>query len=161
MKELFNQTISYIYSDEDHGYLVFIDELRQSWAYAAYGDCCSTSWFESINNMDNLLDEYIIGIEEKPERTAESSGKSPHEDNCIVVYGYTFKTRKGYCDIEFRNESNGYYGGRCNYLPGAEIDFASLEEGKKMSENRTPLILRLPNGLEIKIYPWTDKVEII
>jgi hypothetical protein len=37
--------------------------------------------------------------------------------NVIRFYGYKIITDRGHCDIIFRNESNGYYGGYMMYTP--------------------------------------------
>lgn len=88
--------------------------LRQYLAFAVDGDCCSFSWINNLTGVANLLGEEIIEILEKPEEslTANAPSKSPgEEDDVIQYYGYTFKTAKGSFDLEFRNSSNGYYGG--------------------------------------------------
>ena len=125
MKELFGKVISNIYLSDDSTEIVFRgqDELHQdkSWSYDAVGDCCSHSWIESIENPEHLIDSVIIGIEEKPE--TEDKSTVDDDDECIRVYGYTLKTARGYTDIEFRNSSNGYYGGDLEYRPDWEVTF--------------------------------------
>lgn len=85
--------------------------------YEAEGDCCSSSWFEAINGLDNLIGQTVHGVEEKPEFTSDGSDvkfngdSNPDRDTFIKVYGFTIRTIKGYTDIEMRNSSNGYYGG--------------------------------------------------
>lgn len=36
---------------------------------------------------------------------------STNEDACIAYYGMKITTEKGRCVIDYRNSSNGYYGG--------------------------------------------------
>ncbi len=52
-----------------------------------------------------------------------------HENNpefeCLQIYKTTLKTDKGDCDVEYRNSSNGYYGG--------SLDLTHLSE-KQMSK---------------------------
>lgn len=182
MIELFGHYIKYIYTDidadHDKSYLIFINNLNNFWAYSAVGDCCSYSWFESINNPENLMDARVIGIEEKEEYYEEESFKEG-VDEVIKIYGYTLKTHKGYTDIEFRNSSNGYYGGSCEYIPDAKLVFPEVEdtyqpnnfthanfnalikENKLVSKTQL-LIQRIPlllehNGRTIKISPLKEK----
>lgn len=74
--------------------------------YRAFGDCCSTSYIESLDNpsiFDNatfLSVEVIEGIQENIDYTDVHKWKF-----------YKFKTSKGMCTLSFRNESNGYYNG--------------------------------------------------
>lgn len=121
MKELFKKTVSAVYISEEKEYLSFIVEYGgECLTYYAEGGCCSSSWFESINNLENIIGEEIIGIEEKPE--CDPDGPLEDPDKCITVYGYTLKTIKGYTDIELRNSSNGYYGGSCEFIPDTELE---------------------------------------
>lgn len=83
----------------------------------AHGDCCSSSWFEGIAG-----DEAFEGGAEILEVTMITVGdvanKDP-EDNYSKTeqYGIKFKTTNGYCDIDMRNESNGYYSGYISLSP--------------------------------------------
>ena len=142
MKELLGQEITAILTNDDHTYLVFILETFSNPEYLIYeavGDCCSTSWFESINNQECLIGHKIIGIEMKKEFPPDDQHRSdPVEDDdgdCISIYGYTIKTEAGYSDIEFRNASNGYYGGWCEYKPDLKLekgcDYIALKDGDK------------------------------
>ena len=118
MKEIFGEYIRAIYRNEDNTYLAFIRNDRRFWVYETIGDCCSYSWFESINNPENIIGERIIGIEIKFE-----DGSLDEQGRFIKSYGWTFKTQKGYTDIEFRNASNGYYEGECWHIYDAKLIF--------------------------------------
>lgn len=140
--------------DDSSEYIVFFDWNEGSWVYKAVGDCCSISWFESINNATSLLDSQIIGIEIKPEKEASE----PTVEESIKLYGYTLKTLKGYCDIEFRNSSNGYYGGWSEYIPNAVItsqgEKLPIDDRRLLSSG--PDLLLKDGGIEIKIFPLKD-----
>jgi len=69
------------------------------------GDCCSHSWFESVNDADDLHDASVAYIVEKDIVWPGCDGDEEK------VYGYTIATSKGFVDLVFRNSSNGYYGG--------------------------------------------------
>lgn len=79
-------------------------------------DCCSSSWIEHIN-IEDLIDSKILEME-----NVYMQGYSAHpyayktdhehkEHDCLQYYCLKMKTSKGYVDIEYRNSSNGYYGG--------------------------------------------------
>lgn len=75
----------------------------------ADGECCSSSWFESVD-IDGIGGE----LTEFDESTEAPPGfeDPPEEDyECIKVYFGTIKTTKGRITYEMRNSSNGYYGG--------------------------------------------------
>lgn len=155
MIELFGQCIKHIYTDDDKEYLVFINNLDNFWTYYAEKDCCSYSWFESINNPENLIDARVIGIEEKDEDYEEENFKED-SDEVIKIYGYTLKTYKGYTDIEFRNSSNGYYGGDCIFMHDAKLEMADSKDNQKL--DTLPTLLLKYNGQTIKISPWNQKI---
>ena len=74
------------------------------------GDCCSSSWIESVNSMEDLIGSEIYDYE-------HVSGDTQHTEWGKIDYDfYKFRCSKGYVDIEMRNESNGYYSGWLNYF---------------------------------------------
>ena len=72
------------------------------------GDCCSNSWVQDITLPDEFPFKVIAG-EDIPMPNASSH--SDFDDELIQCYGYKIKTDKGDIVIEYRNASNGYYGG--------------------------------------------------
>jgi hypothetical protein len=94
--------------------LVRIDfkAFGKSYVYLrAYGDCCSTSWFEHIEGL-----QFLVGgtISDVVEREMQKEFEDSNGDS-IQVYGWSIKTDKGQCEIEMRNSSNGYYGGSVEF----------------------------------------------
>ncbi len=92
--------------------------------FYAEGDCCSTSWIYEVDNIESLLDEVVSNVIEHPTDSYDWSedkgavGKTDKYDS-LQVYTYDIVTAKGVCTIDFRNDSNGYYGG---YLTLTESD---------------------------------------
>lgn len=82
--------------DIDHGDQVVLE---------AEGDCCSHAWIESIDAPDNLLGV----VQSAEEIDMPDLGGMP---GCDVVeyYGLKIVTDKGHVVIDYRNDSNGYYG---------------------------------------------------
>src|SRR3990167_1057803 len=79
-------------------------------ALTVRGDCCSHSWIESLDTPINLR-----GVVQRVEnRTMPDLGNIPGQYNRSVdqvsYYGLLIVTDKGHCIIDFRNDSNGYYG---------------------------------------------------
>ena len=95
---------------DDKRYLTIIVEDGQIFKYFTEGDCCSISWIESIEGLDDFIGSTVTSVENS---CGSSFGNTaaPDYDIFTQVYFYKFKTSKGYFDIEMRNESNGYYGG--------------------------------------------------
>jgi len=115
-KDFVGQTIEKVLRHQSNGSLLF--RINQKWYLAeAVGECCSSSWFEHCDNaeaFDNaIFQEYFDFDQGSFEDNADYS-------NSIRINMLKFKTSKGYCTIEFRNSSNGYYSG---YVVFTEMDF--------------------------------------
>ena len=114
MKELVGRKIlSYKLENEGDELTFFTDKGKI--VYNTYGDCCSVSWFSDVYNFDALLGQVVNEVVERQKWSDEETKKAEAQGNYDVLslYGYLIKTDKGTCDIEFRNDSNGYYGGSC------------------------------------------------
>ena len=75
------------------------------------GECCSDSWIESIDDDQALLGT-VTDVEhiEMP----DSPDRPPHPEDEYTYrayYGLKITTNRGRCVIDYRNDSNGYYGG--------------------------------------------------
>ena len=72
------------------------------------GDCCSDTWIESVEMPAGGLPAKIL-------ETADLD--LPSESNELALYGLKITTDKGDLVLDYRNESNGYYGGNLSW-PG-------------------------------------------
>lgn len=116
MKRLLNEKIDYVLIDSNSELLIFKTN-NNTFLYQVEAECCSETWIESISNVNNLIGEMVLSVERKQFNNLYIEiAKSEDERECLEIFGYTIKTMKGYTDIEFRNESNGYYGGDVRYL---------------------------------------------
>ena len=90
-----------------------IETEKYNFIFFVYGDCCSVSYINSIEDGDVLKGNYLIGYEEKVMDMEENEyrGEKIDIEEYLEVYNIDLKTNKGTCTIDFRNESNGYYGG--------------------------------------------------
>lgn len=78
----------------------------------ADGDCCSSTWIEHVELP--VLPAKVTAVESVP---MPDLPKGEDDYEVVVSYGFKITTDKGYLDIEYRNESNGYYGGELSW-PG-------------------------------------------
>jgi hypothetical protein len=123
MFELGGQVIDGLWINEDQSIILFqhgnleLAQKNPQWykvkftGYKTDGDCCSETWFADIIGVKNLIRdrrEEVIGIEKLDLPAPEDNRNRQDVDQ---AYGYRLKTKKGDCDIIFRNSSNGYYGG--------------------------------------------------
>lgn len=78
----------------------------------AYGDCCSHTWIENVETPENLLGT-VSEVEDLDLHKADKE----EDYNLIQFYGCKISTEKGSSTLDYRNESNGYYGGTLSW-PG-------------------------------------------
>lgn len=75
------------------------------------GDCCSDTWIESVEMPAGGLPALIL------EATDLDLPSQPNGYELIQCYGLKLTTDKGDLVLDYRNESNGYYGGNLSW-PG-------------------------------------------
>lgn len=78
--------------------------------FIACGDCCSESWFSDIEGLRSILGKVVTGIYE-PDFTKYDVEDGRCRQECDQYYGFRIMCEENWCDIMFRNSSNGYYGG--------------------------------------------------
>jgi hypothetical protein len=101
-------------------------------AYAE-GDCCSVTWIENVENVEALIDRVVLTAEniDMPRESKETDGE------LTQFYGFKIETANGTCTLDYRNSSNGYYGGSLSwpgyhYYAGVYDQNASTNEWVKL-----------------------------
>lgn len=108
--QLLNKKITKLLINEEKDLISFHIEGADPLVFEIYGDCCSRSWIEHITGIDNLIGHTIIDGEEID--LGEITGADKNEDtDYLQKYSLKLITDKGYFELEYRNDSNGYYGG--------------------------------------------------
>lgn len=117
MKELIGKTIKG-YSLKEEGTILEFDVIvgdetkTKKIIYRTEGDCCSTSWFESIDG--DLFAGKVLNVEEVEMEDANLKPHPQQEED--QLYGYKLTLEGHIVDIVYRNSSNGYYGGWCELV---------------------------------------------
>lgn len=95
----------------------------------AEGGCCSETWIESLD-APSLLIGKVRSVESlsMPEEETET------EYGLIQYYGCKVVTTSGICVIDYRNESNGYYGGSL-WWPGESYYYGGVYEQNVSNED--------------------------
>jgi hypothetical protein len=84
---------------------------HRPYRYKATADCCSESWVESMSDDRSVITDAVV----QEIRTKEATQDGTRQEVDAVAF-VTIVTDKGYFDIEFRNSSNGYYGGNMDLV---------------------------------------------
>lgn len=119
-----------------NNHITFITD-KEEYDFKCYAQCCSDTWIESVEGIENLIEEEVISTDWKLAQDLSYMEidvyKEENKDFCanlattaISVYGVDIITKKGICTIDFRNASNGYYGGSLD-LVGHEDELKQLK----------------------------------
>ena len=108
MQQLVGTTVRAVFMDKDTQHYILFRTNLGDFVFVASGDCCSESWFSAVNGLSALIDNKVTQAVEVDMGDVDD-GRSRQEYD--TLYRITLVTNRGACDIEFRNSSNGYYGG--------------------------------------------------
>ena len=110
---LYGRPLALVEHDSDWVKFTFLDDGGPV-RYKTYGDCCSTTWIEHITIPDGIVGTAIFAATEPELPPHPSSEVIPEEEqygDVTQVYHTALATNVGHIIIEYRNSSNGYYGG--------------------------------------------------
>ena len=102
--------VIYSLSDDREQLDLYFDDGTQA-SFGVDGDCCSQSWIESLDGEDALRGA-IVNVEDIVMPSLGDIGTPNHPDvDSVAYYGLRITTTTGPCVVDYRNDSNGYYGG--------------------------------------------------
>lgn len=112
ISELIGKTFIAVYEDEDEIHFITsatADNVFEGFKLYHSQDCCEHVYVESIvGDLSDLVDSPILMAQENTHEGETTYGSFTHTF-------YKFATIKGYVDIRFNGESNGYYSESVNF----------------------------------------------
>jgi len=85
------------------------------------GDCCSHSWVEHVSGVEGAIGAVVDRVDCNPELATQKNVDDEGYE-CLALYGISLITTRGHrIDIDYRNESNGYYGGWLNWTVEQDV----------------------------------------
>jgi hypothetical protein len=110
LDQLVGKTVKALFKNDEGTYLRFVLDDDSEQLYFTEGDCCSKSWVEQIIGLEALIGQKINSVKDYHLETKDD----PIHD-VLNLYKCTLNTSAGRFDIEYRNASNGYYGGSIEF----------------------------------------------
>jgi len=120
MEELIGKKILGVMANPDKDYWRFITDQGDV-DYHCYGDCCSESWINHVNGLDALVGYTVWNVDDVDFHSLLKIEPEPTRQEHDDVLFHRVKTEKGVCTFEFRNSSNGYYGGSLDYVESDDV----------------------------------------
>lgn len=105
--DLKGKTIVKIEKEPEGQWIDFYLGDGEKWRFLAEGDCCSNSWVQEIMYPENIIGEVVVNVIEHTTASNIDDGEYGYLD----IYNLDLVSKKGTCTVDFRNSSNGYYGG--------------------------------------------------
>ena len=106
MNILVGKTVTAIYIAEDKEAIRFDVAGEYSIVAKCDADCCSYTWIEHVT-LPALGFPFLVLAEKDVEMPEDMES----DGDTIQFYGFALETDKGDFLIDYRNSSNGYYGG--------------------------------------------------
>ena len=106
---LIGKVINAVKVAKDKGAIKFETDAGDIVALAD-GDCCSHSWIEGVELPVNGFPASVSAVSD-----IDMPDLGDGDAECIQYYGCKISTDKGDIVIDYRNESNGYYGGSLSW----------------------------------------------
>ncbi len=108
-KNMLNRKIASVELNRERDVITFTFQDGFERTFSTEGDCCSHSWIEHLEMPNNIAGATLLAVEASDTITQDHA---EHDDSGeIKVYNTSFKTDRGEIILEYRNSSNGYYGG--------------------------------------------------
>ena len=132
---LIGKKIVAMYLAEDKQALKFDIEGADALVVRTDGDCCSHTWIEHLEIPALGFPALVTAVEDL------DMNKDPDETDgdYVQFYGCKISTDRGEIVIDYRNSSNGYYGGSLSwpddkyYYGGVHGQNVSKEEWRKVA----------------------------
>ena len=133
--DLIGKTIVEMKIAKDKEAILFVCEDGERLIAKVDADCCSHTWIESIEMPALGLPFTISGCFDLD---IGKDSISDDEYECLQFYGAKITTDKGDIVIDYRNESNGYYGGDICW-PGSGYFYGGVYGQNKSDEDWTEI----------------------
>lgn len=115
VKDLIGKVLSKV-ENKDDSEIVFTSTDGSVWRMFHSQDCCESVTVDSIvGDLSDLVGSPILMAEEATsDKNPEGVAKEWQDDSFTWTF-YKFATRKGYVDIRWYGESNGWYSESVNF----------------------------------------------
>lgn len=106
LKSMLGRVFTRVEGSVGSGEMVFVAQDGARFTFTHYQDCCeSVDINDIVGDLQDLVGEPLLIAEE----ASNADGPEPEYADSYTWTFYKFATRKGYVDVRWLGESNGYY----------------------------------------------------
>ena len=110
ISDMIGKTFTSVAVNEAEDVLTFTQDNGDKFVFLHYQDCCETVEIESIvGDLNDLVRTPLLLAEESSSDETPANYTHEYEPESQTWTFYKFATIKGYVDIRWFGESNGYY----------------------------------------------------
>ena len=123
-------------ADDKEAFRIYVEGDSEPILFATDGDCCSHTWIEHFEGIAYLIGGTVVNVEDVDSGADDEDSEEDKYGNVIRFYGWKVTTDKGHAMLDYRNESNGYYGGSlwCNRDSGYNSYYGGVHGQNKSDE---------------------------
>ena len=107
--DMLGKKLAFVECTAQGGAIAFVFDDGTRVEFYVEGDCCSHSWIEHLQLPADIKGATVLSVDDSAPITSDHDDHDDGGD--IQVYNTSFKTDRGEIILEYRNSSNGYYGG--------------------------------------------------
>lgn len=116
IKEMKGKTLGSVELAKDKSSITFQMTDGSTYSFGVEGDCCSHSWIEHLEKPGDVAGAVFLELKEDSMDVTDDDienpmGKDYRAHESLMKYQSHFHTTKGVITLDYRNSSNGYYGG--------------------------------------------------
>jgi hypothetical protein len=125
ISDMVGKTFTSVKLNDDDSELLFECDLG-TFRFYHEQDCCEhVRVYEVIGDLEDLVGEPLLRADEESNEQTPTLDPEEYWDDSATWTFYKFATRKGYVDVRWLGESNGYYSESVNF------DFTPKQEESK------------------------------
>jgi hypothetical protein len=107
LRSMVGRTFVRVEGSVGSGEMVFVDQNGERFVFTHFQSCCeSVDINDIVGDLEDLVGEPLL-IAEEVQGEVPADAEDEYESYTFTFY--KFATRKGYVDVRWLGESNGYY----------------------------------------------------
>jgi hypothetical protein len=135
---LIGKTLKEVVVAKDRTAIKFVLDGGEEVVAYCDADCCSYTWIEHVELPTLPAVVLAVADIDMPAASPPGGKNGPESTEEVAFYGLRVTTSTGHLVIDYRNDSNGYYGGSLTW-PGNDYHYGGVYgQNKKTDEWPSP-----------------------
>lgn len=116
LKDVGESKIRHVFVNESKTkFFLQTEDPTEIFQFNCMGDCCSRTWIEHVTFEGEVFGQSVARAGNIKNGELFQAVGADFDTDQLLDYADVFETPRGKLTIEYRNASNGYYGGSLDY----------------------------------------------